>query len=350
MYSTYIKEIGRGARASRDLGVTEAKQLFAAMLDGGVPELELGAIILALRMKTESVSELLGFYEAVRERVTQLTPPDKSLCPVILPAYNGARRQANLMPLLALLLARLGVTVLVQGSLESEGRVTSAAILRELGVLPSANVPHLEQALANDHIAFAPLGLLCPGLAELLALRARLGVRNSAHTLAKLIDPFSTHSLVGGLRMLAVTHPAYADKLRNLFVDGGPQMGCALLMRGTEGEAVANARRRPQIDWLQGGIEGAPTTLFEAEHGSVTALPSLPDEADARSTAGWIRRALDSEHAIPSPILNQAACCLYASGATDDLNQAKATVAVHARVKRCESPAAMPIAALPRAA
>lgn len=348
MYSTYIKEIGRGARASRDLGVTEAKQLFAAMLDGGVPELELGAIILALRMKTESVSELLGFYEAVRERVTQLTPPNKSLRPVILPAYNGSRRQANLMPLLALLLARLGITVLVQGSLESEGRVTSAAILRDLGVLPSANVPHLEEALARDHIAFAPIGLLCPGLAELLALRARLGVRNSAHTLAKLIDPFSTHSLVGGLRMLAVTHPAYADKLRSVFVEGGPQMGSALLMRGTEGEAVANARRRPQIDWLQGGVEGTPstpTTLFEAEHGSVTALPSLPDEADARSTAAWIRRALDGEHAIPSPILNQAACCLYASGATEDLNQAKAMVAVHARVKRCEMPSPLPRAA-----
>ena len=47
-YAQYIKEIGRGADGARDLPRDDAQQLYAAMLDGGVPDLEMGAIILGL--------------------------------------------------------------------------------------------------------------------------------------------------------------------------------------------------------------------------------------------------------------------------------------------------------------
>jgi anthranilate phosphoribosyltransferase len=56
----------------------------------------------------------------------------------------------------------------------------------------------------------------------------------------------------------------------------------------------------------------------------------LPDAADAASTAKWIRRVMDKEIALPKPIANQLACCLYASGYAEDFNQAKAIVAVEA--------------------
>ena len=53
-----IKEIGRGAKGARDLLMADAEQLFAAMLNGDVPDLELGAILLSLRIKGESDEEL----------------------------------------------------------------------------------------------------------------------------------------------------------------------------------------------------------------------------------------------------------------------------------------------------
>jgi anthranilate phosphoribosyltransferase len=62
-YAHYIKEIGRGAEGARNLSRDDACQLYAAMLDGGVPDLELGAIILGLRVKGESLDEMLGFLE-----------------------------------------------------------------------------------------------------------------------------------------------------------------------------------------------------------------------------------------------------------------------------------------------
>lgn len=333
-FAPILKEVGRGERGARDLPFEEAKKLFGAMLDGGVPDLELGAILIALRFKTESLTELLGFHAALDERIVQLKSPvaaaGRRLRPVVIPSYNGARRQANLMPLLVMLLRRMEVPVLVHGVLESDGRVAAAYVFRELGILPQANSRQAQEALQRDGVAFVPIGALAPGLSNLLALRGRLGLRSSAHTLAKLIDPFSADATSsgqgGGLRMVSVTHPAYADKMRDFFLECGAP---ALLMRGTEGEAFANPKRRPQIEYI---CDGASEVLFEAEHGSIRQLPALPDECAARTTAQWIRETLDGAHPIPLPIINQLACCLYGSGYTDDFTQAKAIAAVKARL------------------
>ena len=152
-YASFIKEIGRGAQGARDLGEDESRQLFGAMLDGGVPELELGAVVLSLRNKTESVGELLGFHRAADERLVQLRAPAGEARPVVIPTYNGARHQPNLLPLLVLLLKRLGVPVLIHGCLDGNGRVATAYILRELGILPCATAGQAQRALDQNHIA-----------------------------------------------------------------------------------------------------------------------------------------------------------------------------------------------------
>ncbi len=317
-FAPFIKEIGRGAEGSRDLSREDAAQLYAAMLDGGVPDLELGAILIGLRVKGESADEMGGFLAATHERTNALEARHGRFRPVILPSYNGARKEANLTPLLALLLKRFGVPVLVHGPLEGFGRVTSGHIFRELGIMPSASATQAQAALDERGLAFMPIGGLCPGLANLLALRGRLGVRNSAHSLVKMLDPFRGEGVV----MAPATHPAFLDLMRQVLAEGG---GRALLFRGTEGEPFANPKRRPRLDYIH---DGTCDTLFEAERDSLKALPSLPEAADAATTANWTRRVLDNHLPLPQPIANQLACCLYASGYADDFNQAKAIVAV----------------------
>lgn len=318
IYANYIKEIGRGKEGSRDLSIAESEQLYGAMLDGGVPDLELGAITLALRMKGESPDEMTGFLAAANSRTHALCSPSSHLRPVVLPSYNGSRKGANLTPLLALLLRRLGVPVLVHGLIEGYGRVTSGHIFRELGILPSASLGQAQKSLDETKLAFVPLSVLSPGLANLLALRARMGVRNSAHSLVKMIDPFKDKGVI----VAPATHPAYIDLMRTILMAGD---GRAMLLRGTEGEPFANPKRRPRIEYIN---EGRCSALFEAEHESIKALPHLPDSADARTTAQWIKRVLDNHASLPLPLANQLACCLYASGYAAEFNQAKAIVSV----------------------
>ncbi|MDD2883564.1 MAG: DNA-binding protein YbiB [Dechloromonas sp.] len=319
-YTQFIKEIGRGAQGARDLSLDDARQLYAAMLDGGVPDLELGALILGLRVKGESLEEMLGFLLAVDERTHRLDLPHGRVRPVVLPTYNGARKEANLTPLLALLLQRFGVPVVVHGLLEGFGRVTSAHVFRELGVMPATSSHQAQTMLDEKGLVFLPLTAFCPGIHNLLALRSRMGVRNSAHSLVKLLNPFAGDALL----VAPATHPEFIDLMRQILLARNDR---ALLLRGTEGEPYANPKRRPKLEFIHDGVSDV---LFEAEHDSLRALPHLPDASDAASTARWIRRVLDKQTPLPKPLANQLACCLFASGYAEDFNQAKAIVAVEA--------------------
>jgi len=319
-YAFYIKEIGRGKEDARNLSEDEAYHLFAALLDGGVPEMEMGAILMALRMKGESLSEILGFHRAVEERTNRLEFQSAAR-PVVVPSYGGARHAPNLLPFVALLLTRLGIPVLIHGALRGEGRVATVYVLRELGILPCVSLGQAQARLEADGLAFVPTQTLAPGLASLLALRSRLGVRNPAHTLVKLMNPLAGASVL----MASASQTHSLEIIREFMVAAGSR---GLLMQGTEGEAFANPERRPRIEYF---ADGQREVLFEQEVGPLVGLPHLPQGIDASTSAAWIRRALAGEIPVPLPILHQLACCLYASGYSDTMHEAKAVVAVATR-------------------
>jgi len=307
-----IKEIGRGAHGARDLDECQAHALYAAMLDGEVPDLELGAISLALRIKGESPGELAGFHRAIAERAQRIAVDANRGTAVVLPSYNGARKLPNLLPLLALVLERAGVPVVVHGLREDYGRVTSASVFAELGRAPCASLADAADALSGGQAVFVPVELLSPGLARLANLRARLGVRGSPHTLAKILEPVAGPCL----RVVSLTHPDYFDRMRGFFA---ATRGAALLMRGTEGEPVANASKAQAIEWLHGGV--AEVIVPAAVAGENT---PLPESIDATATARWIERALAGDVPIPAPITDHAAACLVATGRSSGMDGARA--------------------------
>jgi anthranilate phosphoribosyltransferase len=316
-YSTLIRKLSYGVHDVAHLEEEEAYQLFSAMLDDGVSDLELGAIVMALRIKSESIEELLGFYRALAERVYPLNMPTASCRPVVLPSYSGALHQANLLPLLALLLRDCGVPVVIHGTLQSNGRVTTASILRELGILPCINLPQAVKQLNEQGLVFLHAVTLCPGLAALMTLRERMGLRNSAHAMAKLIDPFSD----GCLRVVSVADPLQLEKMRDFLTMTGAR---ALLLQSTDGEGYADPMRRQQMEFIN---DGSSSLLCAAEQGEVKHLPQLPDDIDAHTTAGWIRRVMAKEIAVPQSVISQLACCLYGCGYADDMSQASAIAA-----------------------
>jgi len=313
-----IRQLACGEPAMADLSEEDAYALFAAVLDGGVPDLELGSILTALRAKGESATELLGFHGAITQRLYPLQAPAGRLRPLVIPAYGGARSEHNLLPLLGLLLRRLGVPVLFHGTLEGSGRVACVYILRELGIMPSATLAQAQKTLDEELLTYVPIAALCPGLAGVLALRHRLGVRNTAHTMVKLIEPFEGQ----GVRMASASADEQLRRLAMFLTSAGLP---GLVLRSTEGEPFADPRRRPKIEWFD---RGEQSVLFDEEAGPIKPVAGLPPSIDAHSTALWTRQVLDGRAPIPHPLVNQLACCLYVCGYTGDMNQAKAIAAV----------------------
>jgi anthranilate phosphoribosyltransferase len=309
-YTKIIKEIGRGKNHARDLDRETAFQLYQKMLADEVGELALGGILIAMRIKGEAEEEMLGFYQAMQQQVMRLQVPQGRPMPVVLPSYNGARKQANLTPLLALLLTRVGLPVVVHGVLDDSTRVTSAETFRALGLPWSQDAAHAQQRLDNGETVFIPVSALSAPLDRQLDLRWRMGVRNSAHTLAKLATPFGEQDV---LRIASVSHPEYVGRVASFFRQIGAR---GLLMHGTEGEAYANPQRCPQIHYI---VDGEQQVLLERPAQDET--PELPAAKDAETTARWTERCLAGEVAIPLAIQRQIACCLLAAGEVDSLEQ-----------------------------
>jgi len=304
----FIKEIGRGVKGARSMSREDAALLYGAMLDGRVSDLELGGILLAMRIKGESVEELAGFMDAAERSFAPLPSPAGEFAPVLIPSYNGARKLANLTPLLALLLAREGVPTLVHGVRNDPGRVTTAEILGEMGLAEAGSSAELQDAFAARCPAFMAIETLAPALAHQLSLRRILGVRNSTHTIVKILQPFDGPAL----RLVSYTHPEYLETLAAYFTTAAPHdRGDAFLMRGTEGETVANPHRAQQIDWFHAGTR----TLLVERDAPTDDLSQVPEARDAAATASWIAAALRGEVPVPRSILNQVAECVRASRA-----------------------------------
>jgi len=307
----FIKVIGRGKDGARSLSRNDAHDMYAAMLDRRISDLELGGILLAMRIKGESVDEIAGFLDAAEASFEQLSVPGElsetsAYAPIVIPSYNGSRKMANLTPLLALLLARQGVPVLVHGVTQDPGRVTTAEIFAALGLVHAHSVQQAEACFARHQPAFMPIGVLAPAMARLLETRRVLGVRNSTHTLVKIMQPFK----VPALRLVSYTHPEYLAMLSSYFSTAAPvARGDAFLMRGTEGETVANARRAQRIDWYHAG---ACTTLVHTQP-SADADIALPETSDAASTALWTEAVLRQEQPVPATIAGQVSHCLQVS-------------------------------------
>jgi anthranilate phosphoribosyltransferase len=150
-------------------------------------------------------------------------------------------------------------------------------------------------AIDAGQVAFAPTELLSSGLKQLLDVRRAVGLRNPAHSLVKLMNPCAGKSLVIG----SYTHPEYAVSMAENFELMGAN---AMLLRGTEGEVVADPRRMPQMD---GFLRGQRTLLQEAQSGTLASVPDLPREIDAASTAQYISAVMAGERPVPAPIAMQ---------------------------------------------
>lgn len=303
----YIKEIGRGPEGARPLTVEQSRDLMGQVLDGQVSDLEVGAFALAMRMKGETVDELLGFADAVEQRCMVLT----SARPVVvIPSYNGARRLPNLVPLLAMRLAQEGAAVLVHGPRHDPARVTSHEVFQALGLPPLDSAQAVHERWQRHEPAFVATDVLNPALQRLLDVRRVVGVRNSGHTVAKLINPVQG---APALRLASYTHPEFGVLMAQFAERAAADI---MVLRGTEGEAVADPRRCPRMDlWLSGRAH--PELGCPAQDGVLTELPILPRSIDAATVALYVQAVVAGQQPGPAPLDRQVDLLLAALARID---------------------------------
>jgi len=294
--SQYLKEIGRGKQGARPLDRAQAADLFGQVRDGAVSDLEIGAFCIAMRVKGETADEMCGFLDATHARL-QRAKSASGKPVVVLPSYNGARRLPVLTPLLAGLVARRGLPVLIHGTATESSRVFVRDVLHAMELQAADAAPVLQ----DGQVAFVPTEVLCPGLKRLLDARKLIGLRNSGHSLVKLMNPVDGPAVI----VSSYTHPEYAISMGAVFEQ---MRSTALLLRGTEGEAVADARRLPQ---MEGFVRGERLLLQEGRKGTLTDLPDLPKDVAPETTAAYIADVLAGRKPVPASMALQVEHILH---------------------------------------
>ncbi len=287
--SHFIREIGRGKEGARHLSRVQAGELMSQVLDGQVSDLELGAFCVAMRIKGETPDEMAGFLDATQPRLNLIS--NHSPQPVVvLPSYNGSRRLPLLTPLLAMLLAKQGWAVLIHGGNTEDKRIATLDVVKQLG-LPVWSKP---SAIRPGEVAYVPTEVLHAGLWQLLQVRRSVGLRNPGHSLVKLMNPVDGPSI----RVSSYTHPEYASSMRETLA---LLKADALLLRGTEGEPVADHRRAPHMLGFRKGIV-LPDDTEQAEW---VEWFNLPTGLGVHDTAQLIQKMYQGTQPIPQPINRQ---------------------------------------------
>ncbi len=362
-------DLASGSSLSAVINPADMRASFAAVIDGGAEDIELGALVamcasIQAHRDTEMFSEiLLGLSEAIRERSMPISCAQYEYSSVVIPNYGNSNR-GNAIPLIAIKLQRMGIRVLVHGALETAGGLANCGVFRELGVLPVTTRGQAERRLAEDGLALVPTSLISPGLAAMMALKARLGVCTPAHVLADMLMPVLTDpaqtlhvlnipvwlgALVDTENVVMQTPALFSSSIditgcKFGSLDSRPQLkyraGLDAPSRasnargsgGKHGDVGVSADARGWQTLFQEEMESRADVVPFAGRDSLnathtrwvaTAIPT-----DPRGLAGWTRQRLDANIALPQPVVNQLACCLYGAGYADDFNQAKAMAAV----------------------
>ena len=254
-FAQFIRIIGKGKTGARSLTYDEAYQAFSMILRNEVLDVQLGAFLMLLRVKEESVEELAGFVQATRDQL-QFKPLQVDLD---WSSYAGKRRHYPWFLLAALTLAKHGYKVVMHGaSGHTINRLYTEQALQYLDYPICQNELDVEQHLAQRNFAYLPLEVMSPILSELINLRNVMGLRSPIHTLARLINPFDAKAT-----MQAIFHPAYRSSHQQAAFQLGYQNSAVIKGEGGEFE------RNPDAKTLICGIKNG--TLYEHE------LPKLTD-------------------------------------------------------------------------
>jgi len=288
--SSMIRQIGRGVKGSSDLTRDQAKFFFSQILSKEISQIELGAFCIAMRMKGESAEELAGFMDAISEHLKTLDTLERRT--IILPSYNGSRKQMNLTPLLALQLSKLGFLVIVQGVMKAAERVSTYEIFEQLNWpihIQTSSVMVRQEKLP----IFVPLHTFCPALKDVLDIRDQLGLRNSGHVLAKLMNPVGQNAW----QVANYTHPEYPKILEEYFAIFESNV---ILMRGHEGEPTSSLLRVPELTFLKQGHLAYKSSEYRFNDTENLSGLSLEGHVE------FIQRVIAGQEKMPLAILKQA--------------------------------------------
>ena len=213
----------RGENLSR----TQAANFLDALLDPAATDTQIAAALIALTAKGETVEELAGMAEAMRDRAIPLHAQHERFIDTAGTGSSAAKR-FNISTAAAFVIAGAGLPVAKHGARAASSTSGSADVLEALGVNTVAPPEIVERCLNEHGICFVFAPLFHRTTARVAQVRRELGM----HTTFNLLGPL-TNPAHAPFQLVGVWHSSLVEKVASALVLLGVKQ--AWVVHGADG-------------------------------------------------------------------------------------------------------------------
>ena len=310
-----IGKVATGAALTRE----EAASAFEQVMSGEATPSQMGGLLMALRVRGETVEEITGAASAMRAKMLRVSAPPDAIDVV---GTGDASGSFNISTCAALIVAGAGVPIAKHGNRALSSRSGAADVLTALGVRIDLTPDKIARCIREAGIGFMFAPAHHPAMKNVAATRVELGTRTIFNLLGPLSNPAGVRRQMVGVFSRQWTQPL-AQVLKNL---------------GAERVWVVHGS-----DGLDEITTAGPTSVAALENGTVTSFEISPEEVglprvkpehlrggDAEANAKALRGVLEGTHsAFRDVALFNAAAALVVAGKANTLKEGL-HLAVHA--------------------
>lgn len=290
----------------------EAGEFLEALLSDESSDAQIAAALIALKLKGETVEELAGLADGMRQRAVPIHTRHKNFMDTA-GTGSSCAKTFNVSTAAAFVIAGAGLAVAKHGNRAASSRCGSADVLAALGVNVSASPETSERCLNEIGICFMFAPLYHGATARVAGIRRELGVHTTFNLLGPLTNPAGAPRQIIGVWNRELVEP----------------MARALALLGTERAWVVHG-----ADGLDEVTLADSTFVAEAQNGAVRAFAIAPEDfglnrsglnnlssGDAEANAITIRDVLAGTRRDEARtlVLINAAAALYVGGSVAEL-------------------------------
>jgi len=293
------------------LSEEDAYEVMSAVMDGAATDAQIASLVTAIRMKGESIDEIVGFARAMRERATAVRPLASGTVDTC-GTGGDCLATFNISTTTAFVVAGAGVPIAKHGNRAVSSAAGSADVLETLGVRIDLSPEDMARSIDEAGVGFLFAQALHSSMRHAAGPRREIAIRTVFNVLGPLTNP------AGAKRQLL---GVYASELVPVMAEVGGRLGA---------ERVLVVHGHPGMDEVSAS---GPTAIGEFADGTVRIWEVTPEEVgiargtlagiaggDADANAAILRAVLGGEHGQPRDVvLMNAAAALLAAGKAADM-------------------------------
>ena len=324
MTSPIITEAVRALVDRKDLSRIEAAAAMEAIMSGAATDSQIAAFLTALRMKGETVEELIGFAQVMRQKVVKVrtrasevvgaTGTDREMLIDTAGTGGDASGTFNVSTATAFVVAGAGLKVAKHGNRSMSSLCGSADVVEALGIKIELSPAKIARCVDEVGIGFLYAPLLHTAMKHVVTVRRETGIRTVFNMLGPLTNPAGANAQVIGV---------YSEALTELLARALAELGTlrAFVVHGADGLDEISNTGPSRISEVREGVVRNSTVRPEDLGLARASIQDLRG-GDRAENAEIIRLILSGEVGPRRDIvLMNASAALVVGGRAHDLKE-----------------------------